>query len=185
MAFKSKLFQKLAGAVGINLLNHREKISIEEVVPLKEPNTRMHFMELLAMNTKYFSIIQAQKQAMSTLWKLIESFDEEIERWDEIQAAHEKEVDTSKTGPFRKEINDLNQQVNNLKNSIRILEKEKKSNKHIISERDIDRLIQRLDEIHYHQVGQTKAHKRLSMTYNTLYSLLQKLQAHTPDESCG
>lgn len=175
---KSKLFQRLAELPGINWFNKKEKVEYsEEVKPLPTINGGESYSELLYKSERYFKHIQSLKKYIETMNKLLDNVDATVAQWDEIQFNHEQEMEKIH-----------NTSTGHLRNMIQMLESKNKKLEHKlttqaklpISDRDVDKLIARLDQIMRMDTGgnKSKEKSKAKQMHMNLHNFLQKLQAH-------
>lgn len=174
---KSNLFKIFAALPGINWFNWKEKIERELPMTRINPKLHEHNPELLyKMATKYFEKIVVQDKYIWVQMKLIDSFDEQVQKWDEIQAKHEMEVE-EKTTDLRWDLSCAKERITILENKIKQLESRKQ--KVAIAGHDVNKLIKHLDTIKFDAADPyQKMVKKARMIHNTLHGFLQKLKAH-------
>lgn len=166
---KSKLFQKLAALPGVNWFNRKEKIEYAE--PAKELPKIVgdeSWIKLSVKAQKYFSHIQALKQYISTMHKLIGEFDDAIANLDEeyflLEAKNESTIIALKN-----EIKSRDAKIKELEHKL-----EKKLP---ISRKDIQLLIDKMNELKDSEMYRTrmKNKRNFGRMHNYFHNFLVKM----------
>ena len=118
---KSKLLQRLAKLPGINWFNNKEKIERTAPRPVNriQPKETDSQKRLYILADRYLRKLTVQDLYINEVNKLLDQFNFEVEKWDQIQAGHEQEIER-----IRKECSDLisNSSVALLKQKVQQLE---------------------------------------------------------------